>query len=667
MSMSVRNRLVLASALMLFLELALIRWTASNVVHLGYFSNFVLLGSFLGVGVGFLRAGRTNRDPLYFPIALAVLVVGILLFPVTVDRTGSDLIFFTADLHLSGPPPWLALPLIFLGAAIVMAGPGELVGQCFTELPRLDAYRLDLIGSLTGIVLFTVMSVLHAPPIAWGIVVSVVVFALLGPGRRVPGHLKRALVVGVPLGMVVVALALESVAPGVSWSPYYKVTATERDTDAGRRISVQVNGIPHQAAMDAESKAAGDPIYDVPYQRMVRRSPGRVLVVGAGTGTDVALALSRGATSVDAVEIDPRLQQIGAERHPNLPYDDPRVRVHIDDGRAFLERSDAKFDLIVFALPDSLTLVAGASSLRLESYLFTVEALRSVHEHLAPGGAFAMYNFYREDWLIGRLAGTVTDAFGHRPCLDVIGNRQAVISAGRTAADQRCAGDVTRAGPAPATDDHPFVYLRSHAIPMFYLLTLIGIVLLSLVAVRVVGGPLRRMRPYGDLFLLGAAFLLLETRSITGFALLFGTTWIVNAVVFAGVLLVVLLAVETTRRWRLPPLPVLYGLLGGALLLAAVVPPSLLLQLPVPLRAAAAITLAFLPVYVANLIFSSRFAETADGTAAFGANLLGAMIGGCLEYATLITGYQSLLILAGLLYAGALLLLRRVRAPVPVP
>jgi hypothetical protein len=194
--------------------------------------------------------------------------------------------------------------------------------------------------------------------------------------------------------------------------------------------------------------------------------------------------------------------------------------------------------------------------------------------------------------------------------------------------------------------------------------TLLGILVLSLFAVRLVGGPLSRMRPYGDLFLLGAAFLLLETRSVTGFALLFGTTWIVNAIVFAGVLLVVLLAVETTRRWRLPPIRVLYGLLAGALVLAAVVPPTLLLQLPVPLRATAAILIAFLPVYVANLIFSTRFAQTADPTAAFGANLLGAMVGGCLEYATLITGYQSLLILAGVLYAGALLLLRRVKEPV---
>ena len=57
-------RLVLLSGLMLFVELALIRWTGSNVVFLSYFSNFVLLGSFLGIGLGFLRGtSRITSSP----------------------------------------------------------------------------------------------------------------------------------------------------------------------------------------------------------------------------------------------------------------------------------------------------------------------------------------------------------------------------------------------------------------------------------------------------------------------------------------------------------------------------------------------------------------------------------------------------------------------------
>ena len=168
------------------------------------------------------------------------------------------------------------------------------------------------------------------------------------------------------------------------------------------------------------------------------------------------------------------------------------------------------------------------------------------------------------------------------------------------------------------------------------------------------------MRPYADLFLLGAAFLLLETRSITGFALLFGTTWVVNAVVFAGVLLVVLAAVELTRRWRRPPpFPVVYAMLAGALLVDALVPPGLLLGLPVVPRGLVAVILAFGPIFFANLVFAKRFADTEDGTSAFAANLLGAMLGGCLEYLSLIVGYQALLVVAGVLYAGAFALLPR--------
>jgi SAM-dependent methyltransferase len=641
-------RLILSSALMLFLELALIRWTAANIVHLGYFSNFVLLGSFLGVGVGFLRAGRTQREPLYFPMALALLVAVVLRFPVTVDRSGSDLIFFTS-LHTSGPPAWIALPVVFLGVATVMAGPGELVGRCFTALPRLDAYRLDLIGSLIGITAFTALSLLRAPSLAWGAVVAVLIAVLMWRPRRAPLLLLTG-------GALVAMLTAESLAPGISWSPYYKILTQEHTYDGSRVISVSVNGVPHQAAMDAQRKAAALPAYGLPYERRTNPSPGRVLIVGAGTGTDVALALEHGATSVDAVEIDPRIQQIGAQRHPNQPYSDPRVHVHINDGRAFLERTNNSYDTIIFALPDSLTLVSGASSLRLESYLFTVNALRSVRDHLAPGGTFSMYNFYRQPWLIGRLARTAEDAFGHVPCVDSLTDDAAVITAGLTTADQQCdPTQVIPAGPAPATDDHPFVYLNGRTIPPLYAVTLLGIIVLSLLAIRVAGGPIRSLRPYLDLGFLGAAFLLLETRAVTGFALLFGTTWIVNAIVFAGVLLVVLAAVEATRRWTTPPLRLLYALLAGSLLIAAFVPPGLLLVLPLVPRALVAVLVAFLPVFVANLIFAKRFADTMDATAAFAANLLGAMVGGCLEYLSLVVGYQALILLAALLYGGALL------------
>ena len=105
------------------------------------------------------------------------------------------------------------------------------------------------------------------------------------------------------------------------------------------------------------------PFYFTPYQRIARSSPGHVLIVGAGSGSDVAIALEAGASHVDAVEIDPELYRFGVQRHPERPYADPRVEVFITDGRAFLESTDRRYDQILFALPDSLTLVGGQSAL----------------------------------------------------------------------------------------------------------------------------------------------------------------------------------------------------------------------------------------------------------------------------------------------------------------
>ncbi len=663
--MTVRRRLLLGSFLMLFLELALIRWTGANVIHLGYLANFVLLGSFLGVGLGFLRARAARDLTKWSPLVLGVLVAFVGLFPITVDRGSADVLYFTS-VSAGGPPPWLALPLIFLAVAAVMAGPGEMVGRCFREMAGLDAYRLDLIGSLAGIGAFTLLAFLRAPSVVWGAVVAVCYIVLLR--RRLP------LASWAALAAVVGVLAAESLASGVSWSPYYKVRTQEVTTAGKESLNISVNGIPHQNTKPV-SRLLKDERYVLPYERLTGIDLDRVLVIGAGNGNDVAMALYQGARHVDAVEIDPRLLEIGRERHPDHPYDDPRVTTHIDDGRAFLERSNERYDLVVFALPDSLTLLTGAASIRLESYLFTEEALRTVAKHVAPDGGFAMYNNYREQWLVDRFAGTVAQAFGHQPCVDAYGSsgRLAVIAVAANPAQQACgeaSAASTSAVPAPATDDHPFPYLRSPGIPALYLWVVAGVLLVSLLSVRAVAGPVRGMRSYADLFLMGAAFLLLETKYVTGFALLFGTTWTVNAIVFAGVLAAVLAAVEVTRRFPTPRLAVLFAVLFAMLLLAWLIPASSLLQLPVGPRLLAAVALAFGPVFVANVAFSKRLAVADDSSTGMGANLLGAMVGGVLEYSALVVGYNALLLLAGLLYAGAFVAYRVItrRGPAtPVP
>jgi SAM-dependent methyltransferase len=644
-------RLVLGSALMLFLELALIRWLGSNVVHLSYFTNFVLLGSFLGIGLGFLVSRKDWSVLRWTPVLLAVLVVVVSLFPVSIDRSGADLIFFTG-LHTTGPPAWLILPLIFLLVAGILSGPAEVVGRCFGELMPLTAYRWDLVGSLAGISLFTVLSLLWAPSVVWGVVVAVA-FTVLVTGRA------RWLAVAAG-GVLVAALLVETVTPGVSWSPYYKITTTKKsDPTFGERIQISVNGVPHQTMATADWKLQkASKIYGAPYRHRDSSPLGSVLVVGAGSGSDVAIALKMGARHVDAVDIDPKLVKIGVDGNPDHAYQDPRVSRHINDGRAFLENTHNHYDLILFALPDSLALVSGASQIRLESFLFTREALASARDHLTHDGVFAMYNYYRQAWLVDRLGGTAAQAFGHAPCIDTFDGATAVVVVAKNAAHQHCgAGNHTLPAtyPAPVRDNSPFLYYQGGMVPMIYVWSLLGILLISLLLVRAVGGPFRAMRPYADLFFMGAAFLLLETKNVATFANLFGTTWTVNAMVFGGVLLIVLAAVETTRRLRTPPLPVVFGLVAVALAIAYVVQPSWLLSLSFWPRLGAAILLAFLPIYLANIAFAKRFMGSDNSQAAFGVNLLGAIVGGCLEYAALLTGYRNLLIVVAALYLVAFL------------
>lgn len=207
------------------------------------------------------------------------------------------------------------------------------------------------------------------------------------------------------------------------------------------------------------------------------------------------------------------------------------------------------------------------------------------------------------------------------------------------------------------TDDYPFPYLRHRAIPAFYwhtLLLMLGAsVLLIGVAAGSSGRVLGHMRSYLDLACMGAAFLLLETKNVVQFALLFGTTWFVNSLVFAGVLISIWLAVETARHVRLPRMPLLYLALLGALAAAWAVPQESLLSLsPVP-RFFAATALAFAPIFVANLVFAKRFAAVGSSTVAFAANLLGAIVGGLLEYLSLVTGYRFLLVVVAVLYGLA--------------
>ena len=631
---------------MLFVELALIRWVTSNNVYVTKATNFVLLASFLGIGIGFLNA-RTRRDYVrWTPVALLVLVGFVLGFPVILSSLSGSHPYRGLRGMLALPQP-VSLIIIFLLTAAVMAGLGQGVARIFTRFRPLSAYRLDIGGSIAGILLFSLLSFLNQPPATWGFIACGGLVLLLAPKIRW-WQVTAALV-------IVTLLCLESFIPNQTWSPYNKLSVQAQGGQAPA-LYVSANNIPYQAARSLAVLKKQKPFYFYPYLHVPKADLKNVLIIGAGTGNDTTVALAEGAQHIDAVEIDPQLLQIGRQQNPSHPYDSSRVTTHTADGREYLQDTNKHYNLILFALPDSLEAVSGQSAIRLESFLLTSQSVVSVMKHLAPGGTFAMYNYYAP-FLLARYASTIKSAFHRVPCQNVGpplgGRRLAVLTAHLGGPVTNCTTYWHGKTLAPASDDRPFPYLPTPSIPAPYLWMLGAILLGSLLLVRVGGGSFRGMRRYADLAFMGAAFLLLETKNIVQFALLFGTTWFVNSLVFAGVLIAVYLAVETARHVKLPPPWVLYGLLIASLAVAWLVPVDSPLGLPLIPRFLAASALAFAPVFLANLVFAQRFADVETSGVAFAANLLGAIAGGALEYIALITGYRFLLIVVAILYGLA--------------
>ncbi len=639
-------KLVAISVLILFFELVCIRWSAAYIRLLSYFSNFILLAAFLGIGLGVMLARRRIRLLGFFPAACLAYVILVASAEFEIDIETQAQIYFGQ----TAPPQGVRLgSLLLLPALYLLIGGlfvllGQEMGRLLSKFPPVKAYTLNLLGSLAGIAAFPAVAFLRWPPAAWFGISFALLIPLLG-GRRWLRWVNTGL-----MGIAVVIVAV--MGQGSIWSPYYKLDV---HPVPGRGATIiAANGVTHQVMLDINMKP---PLYMFPYG-FFPLPPADVLVIGAGTGTDTAAALATGAGRVDAVDIDATIVDIGRELNPNAPYADPRVNVEIDDARTFMQRSDTQYDLIVFGLIDSLTLQSSYSSIRLENYIFTREAFEDVRRHLKPDGLLAVYNYFREPWLVGKIAGMMSDVFGEDPrviMLDESGSLAMLLAGPRA----RTIDPVNPGGAGAfawergiigATDDWPFLYMRNPGMPGHYVQFIAIVLALSALSIAAVQ-PRFRLRISWPFFFLGAAFMLLETRAITRFALLFGSTWLVNSLVFFAILTAVLLANLYVARVRNHPVRLYYALLFIALAAGYLVPLDRLLPEVGAIKYIVASVLAFAPITMAGIVFSSSFKKSTDIPYDFGSNLLGSILGGLLEYTSLAMGYRNLLLLAAVLYA----------------
>ncbi len=704
--------LFLVGFLVLFLELACIRWFAAYVIFLQFFTNVVLLACFLGMSVGCLAA-RHHRDWLgYFPaLGLAATVAAIvtqLLYlrwsGLVIDvgnQASPQQVFFgteyrSPDVAQFTVPIELIVAGFFVLLALLFVGLGQVLGRAFDAYPnRVLAYTLNIGGSLAGIVGFSVLSFVRAPPEVWFLICCAgIAYLLHQRGSLTPWRILALVAV-----LVVVA------APGVyrsyrgtetRWSPYYKV---DHHVPSG---DISVNTIGHQEIVPFEK---GGAIYSLIH--LLRRHSGgqpfeEALLIGAGSGNDVAHALRFNVSRIDAVEIDPAILDIGIRHHPDRPYQDDRVTRHLDDGRHFLRTTDRRYDLVVYALVDSLILHSGYSNIRLESYLFTEQAFADIRRVLKPGGVFITYNYFRQGWIVERVAAMAEEVFGCQALIVSLpfrGILKPSLPAGFTAIVVECDAQIREAFRrrgafwlnvmparnltidgfavrpqempseqrgtweqiAPTTlvhdegssifasDDWPFLYLRAPLVPDLSIRSMLMLGGLG-VALVYLFLPRGRIQLNGRMFFLGAGFMLLETKAVVHLALLFGSTWLVNSLVFFTVLILILLA--NLYVLRAPPIHVGWYYAGLLLFLGigTLVPLDAFLGGTVVRRYVVPCVLALGPMLFAGAIFASSFRDSSDPDQAFGSNIAGSVVGGLSEPLSMLLGFRHLLLLAMLYY-----------------
>jgi spermidine synthase len=653
--------LVAVSFLVLFSELTLIRWLATQVRVLAYFPNLVLISSFLGLGVGCLAARYSNRLLPVWPVAMLVVVAvanSMSAIAFTQESVSEHLWLLYYDLPQDAPVVHgVRLPIIamFILCAAAFVPLGAFVAdrlQRFREAQRpLTGYACDLAGSLLGTVAFGIASALHAGPPVWFMVTIVMTIAL------VSRSITRFAVAAAALAAVLVLVIWSERAD--AYSPYYALRRV--DLTDNRGFLILANGSQHQYAAplrnsDVLTTDDGRLLrdgYHLPY-RLLRNKPQRVLVIGAGSGNDVAVALDEGARHVDAVEIDPVIVQMGRAAHPDRPYADPRVRVITTDARSFLNNSRAQYDLIIYGTVDSMTRLSALSNVRLDNFIYTRECFEAAQRRLAPGGGIAVYYGTSVDYIDARLRGILHAVTGRPPQLvpKNFGSFNRLYLAGEAFAHLPPSQP-----PAPQilpSDNWPYIYLRSRAITAFYLSVMAAIIAISAASVFGVlrTASIRDFRFDSPMFFFGVAFLLLETKAVTEMNLVWGATWITSAVVFGSVLAMVL-AGTILMAWRPLSWRVATAGLVVSLIVNFLIPVQALLATGFAARLAGSALFVGIPIFFASVCFALQFRGAEEAHRAFGWNLIGAVAGGLLEFTSMIVGLKLLSLVALASYLAA--------------
>lgn len=671
----------LLSFIGLYAEIMLIRWHSSLFQVFAFFKNVSLLACFLGLGLGLALRDRKRLLLPLVPLGLALQIIPLHLLQGTLGLNSP-----ISEEHLMGLSGvtnfcelayvLLFLSGIFLVTAFTLAPVGQALAWAMDRLEPLPGYGLNLSGSLVGALAFGFLSELWTPPAVWLTVLLLSLSLLMGAWRplllvSLPGFtLLAVLSYPLPDFLRFGGHLGEPVERQDLYTPYQIVSWTSSETP----LSLKVNHVYYQRILDLSRTSASDVLgpdpaarhYNLPFR--LRENSKSVLVMGAGTGNDVAAALRNGVESVDAVEIDPAILSLGRKFHPEHPYSDPRVHAINDDARSFLRNTDRRYDLVLFGLLDSHTMLGSNSQVRLDSFMYTVEAFRDARAHLKPDGMVVLSFCVLTRQLGGKLYRMLDEAFDGQPPLVfftgydigttfVSGATSGIPNPGELAPLRiKRYGEIYQDVDV-STDDWPFFYMPDRRYPLSSVALVACLVATALLAMRV-ALPGRGVLD-SHFFLLGAGFMLVETKGITELGLALGNTSRVLLTVISGVLLMAYIANVLAAHLPLSFRKFAYAGLAISLFAGYFFSPGRL-AFSQYLGASVSTILLVIPVLFSGLVFSISLRERGSVAGALASNLFGAIVGGLLEYNSMYFGFRALYLFALGIYAlSALALMRR--------
>ncbi len=391
---------------------------------------FIMISlAILGLGLGGIfyqcyksKAAKENVIPLE----------ALILFPLSIDLTMMliNKYFYLFNIVIST----LITLLPFFFGGIIMAAIYHnrtqdssklyfvdlLGGACACLLSLLAVQYLGVINSilLTGVISALAPLLLSGclTPKKTNLVIPIMLTTLIlvystlaNPFNIGPAELAKT---QTPLGAIMNYPRVKAVWYRASWDVYSRCDLVKTSKDDLQR-SIYINGGTEAVMLKDQDDLDMLELfkYDLTFLPYLFNKNDSVLILGAGGGRDVRLALLAGAQDITAVEINQGVINMAKDEgaYNGYVYDNKNVKLAVEDARTFVMRDKNTYDRIILSLAYSYAFSDLSSIAQLENYLFTKEAFREYFDRLTDEGTLVIFVDYPE--LIEKFILTAVDYF----------------------------------------------------------------------------------------------------------------------------------------------------------------------------------------------------------------------------------------------------------------